>query len=146
MVLLMKLLGRLFLIVLAYIVATLAAALVLALAGLLASALELTTPSKTLNVIGASLTATLYFWLYLVVWLAALPFLIAIILAEILKIRSILVYAFFGGVLGFLAAFAIRFPPVSVAVSLVMWICAGTAAGLGYWIIAGRHAGNWKGA
>ncbi len=75
--------------------------------------------------------------------LAALPALIAIILAELLSWRSVLAYLVAGGAAGLAAtllayggAEAIGFGDVQLSMT------AGIIGGLAYWLVAGRTAGG----
>ncbi|MGE0562968.1 MAG: hypothetical protein AB7O50_00495 [Pseudolabrys sp.] len=82
-----------------------------------------------------------------------LPMVIAVVLAEAFKIRSLLVYAtassalFVLGALGggFVNAYeeSIDRAPALVPPGLQLAAAAGIAFGLIYWLIAGRRAGAW---
>jgi hypothetical protein len=83
-----------------------------------------------------------------------LPTLIAVVLAEAFKIRSLLIHACAGIALTLLAYQGIGFansgeesidrapPPVSREFQVA--VAAGAAFGLVYWLIAGRRAGAWR--
>ncbi|MBY0532336.1 MAG: hypothetical protein K2P86_10235 [Xanthobacteraceae bacterium] len=144
----MKFLVHCFLILLAYAAATFAAGLVIGFGALFANAGwaalgAVVSPSVLVDVFA---TAT-FFWLFLILWLAAIPFLIAIILAEIFNIRSALAYLLFGTALGLLATFgdAGYMPWLKLGSGTILNVITGAVAGLVYWLIAGRSAGNWKG-
>jgi hypothetical protein len=72
-----------------------------------------------------------------------LPAMIAIAVAEIFRLRSILFYVVVGGGLGLtahqLSGFAAAFEPQNQM--LVILLAGGFAGGLTYWLIAGRLAG-----
>jgi hypothetical protein len=78
------------------------------------------------------------------------PALIAIILAEGFKLRSIVLYGVIGGVLALAAAYGLDFGGYGTAPSADMmherevFAAAGIAGGLVYWLFAGRRAGVWK--
>lgn len=145
----MKFLIHGILIVIAYAAATFAAGLVIGFGALFANtgwaALgAVVSPSVLIDVFA---TAS-FFWLFLILWLAAIPFLIAIIVAEIFNIRSALAYLLFGVALGFLATFADSgyMPWLKLGNGTILNVIAGAVAGLVYWLIAGRRAGLWKSA
>lgn len=71
-----------------------------------------------------------------------LPFLAAIVLSEILRIRSAIAWMLFGGALG-LGVQLFAFPG---NMQLLPPVAAGLAAGFAYWLIAGRGAGLGAGA
>ena len=80
-----------------------------------------------------------------------LPALIIALVTEALKIRSPLIYAAGGAVLGALAYLGIaRFDPDTMTVvdgvrrEVEIMAGAGIVAGLVYWLIAGRNAGAWR--
>jgi hypothetical protein len=82
-----------------------------------------------------------------------LPMLIAVVLAEALCVRSLLIYAF-GGAALFLLAYqgvglgryeeSIDRPPPPISREAQIAAGAGVAFGLAYWAIAGRKAGRWR--
>ena len=82
---------------------------------------------------------------------ALLPALIVILLTEAFSIRSILVYAIGGGLAGACCYLAfIPFDPDTMRFDgiirhhLEIMVGAGIAAGVIYWMIAGRNAGRWR--
>lgn len=87
-------------------------------------------------------------------WFAGfLPVVIAVVLAEAFKLRSLLVYAAASAVLFALGAFGGGFinayeesidraPPL-ISPDLQLAAAAGIAFGLVYWLLAGRNAGRW---
>jgi hypothetical protein len=89
-----------------------------------------------------------------ITWFAGfLPIVIAIVLAEAFKIRSLLIYAVaccalfvfgaFGG--GFISAYeeSIDHAPPLLPPGLQLAAAAGIVFGVVYWLIAGRNAGRW---
>jgi hypothetical protein len=77
------------------------------------------------------------------------PSLLAIILAEGFKLRSIVVYGVIGGVLALAAAYGLDFggyvtgPNADMIHEREVYAAAGIAGGLVYWLFAGRRAGIW---
>ena len=146
----MALIGRIFVIVFAVMLASLGAGLVIA-TGLLGSEWHGFTGDA------AEQTG---FWV-LVVFASGfagavglLPLVIVIAIAESAKIRSAIVYAAGGAVLLVLGYYASGFsgryeesidrapPPVSREAEIAA--AAGVAFGLVYWAVAGRRAGAWR--
>jgi preprotein translocase subunit SecY len=81
------------------------------------------------------------------------PSFVAILIAEMLSLRSVLYYALVGGLIGALAYFmtdiagriAGKGTVVPITQELQWLTAAGIVAGFVYWLIAGRGAGKWKG-
>jgi preprotein translocase subunit SecY len=81
------------------------------------------------------------------------PSFVAILIAEMLSLRSVLYYALVGGLIGALAYFmtdiagriAGKGTVVPITQELQWLTAAGIVAGFMYWLIAGRGAGKWKG-
>ena len=75
------------------------------------------------------------------------PTLLAIILAEGFKLRSIVVYGLIGCALALAAAYGLDFggwaPGAGMAHEREVFAAAGIAGGLVYWLFAGRRAGVW---
>jgi hypothetical protein len=144
----MRILGRLLLIALAYVLATFAATLAFTLSNVV---MQSTGGNYlSLNVLGNAISTTMFFWLVLGHWIAAIPFLVAIFISEFFAIRSFLLHLaggiavalvtpFFAALLLFINTIALTGERIALAVA------AGIAAGLVYWLIAGRKAGSWKG-
>jgi len=83
-----------------------------------------------------------------VAFLAFLPAVLAIVLAESFSWRSVLFYALAGAAIGLFYGFALPSEspsPFYVAHNTQLVAGAGVAAGLVYWLIAGRNAGAWRG-
>jgi hypothetical protein len=84
-----------------------------------------------------------------------LPTLIAVVLAEWLALRSVLIYALGGMAMMLLAYYAAGFgrpyeesidnPPAPISQPAEIAAAAGAAFGFVYWMIAGRNAGRWRG-
>jgi hypothetical protein len=80
-----------------------------------------------------------------------LPALIIALVTEALNVRSALIYATGGAVLGALSYLGIaRFDPGTMTMAdgvrreVEIMAGAGIVAGLVYWLIAGRNAGAWR--
>ncbi len=96
---------------------------------------------ETSDVFGA-----LFFFAAVAPALTALPGLVAVIVGELLRLRSVLYYMLAGGAalaaIPFLAApqGSADTPPVPAAEYLTLFASAGFAGGLCYWLLAGRRA------
>jgi hypothetical protein len=80
---------------------------------------------------------------------AALPTAVVVAIAEGFAWRSVLLYAALGGVLALALSYgldlpAIAVPDVTVGNERQLLAASGIAAGLVYWLFAGRSAGAWK--
>lgn len=79
--------------------------------------------------------------------IAFVPAMIVILVAEAFGLRSLFFYALAGGASGLL--YGLTFPVEAAAPSLdatvEITLAAGVAAGLVYWLVAGRTAGLWRG-
>jgi hypothetical protein len=145
----MALIGRIFVILFALWLATMAAGLVWSI-GLLGVQWQASGDVGERVVfwgaafLASGITASLIF----------LPTLVAVVLAEAFSIRSLLIYAAGGAALTFLAyqgvglgrtdEESIDTPPPAVTRELEIAAAAGAAFGLVYWAIAGRKAGAWR--
>jgi hypothetical protein len=142
----MAVIVRIMMVILAYILACVAASIVLTIGTLtpewddLASLGLQSAAVWSVVVIGAAVIATL----------AMLPALLVIALAEGFALRSILVYAALGGVLGLGLRYGLDFaghvgePDGDLARERQVIAAAGIAGGLVYWLCAGRKAGLRK--
>jgi hypothetical protein len=78
------------------------------------------------------------------------PTLLAIILAEGFKLRSIVVYGVIGAALSLAAVYGLDFggyvaaPNADMMHEREVFAAAGIAGGLVYWLFAGHRAGVWK--
>jgi hypothetical protein len=80
--------------------------------------------------------------------LTLLPALVAVILGEVMRIRSLLYYVAMGGVAAVIVPVSAGIVPVNAAAAaqgavptgLPIFATAGFAAGFVHWLIAGRHA------
>jgi hypothetical protein len=147
----MALIGRLFVILFALALSGVAAGIVTTIAFLTFAVQQLTAdPIEhiffwSLATFGAGMT----------VFTSFVPTLIAIALAEALRIRSALVYALAGAALMAAGYYSAGFgwsyeesidrapPPISRAAEIA--VAVGAVFGLTYWAVAGRRAGAWMG-
>jgi hypothetical protein len=145
----MHLISRLFVILVAFLVACMAAGLVLAI-GVAApdfSGID-SDPVERVSFFGFAFLGTGYG-----VVAALLPALIAILLAEMAGIRSVLYYALAGALLGLASFYSVDLSAAlenttdiaPVAYGLPLAAAAGLVGGLVYWLIAGRKVGRWRG-
>jgi hypothetical protein len=77
--------------------------------------------------------------------IAFVPSIIVIIIAEALSLRSLFFYALAGGIGGLL--YGLTFPAAAANGfdrTVEITLAAGVAAGLVYWLVAGRTAGLWR--
>jgi hypothetical protein len=78
------------------------------------------------------------------------PTLLAVVLTEGLKLRSIIVHALIGCALALAAVYGLDFggyvtaPNADMMHEREVFAAAGIAGGLVYWLFAGRRAGVWK--
>jgi hypothetical protein len=142
----MTAIGRLFLILLGCLAASLAAAAVLTVAVAMSAWSGLDLDMLDDGVFGH---AVAFVALFLSLF-AALPVLAVIVVAEAFAIRSVLYYAATGAAVTSLLYFsATGWSTLALAVDgfarreLEIIAAAGIVAGLVYWAIAGRHAGRW---
>ena len=144
----MTLIVRVFVILFAVWLATIAAGLVMSI-GLLGTQLSGSADPVDRFVfwgaafVASGMTATLIY----------LPMLIAVVLTEVFALRSLLIHAAGGAAIMLLAYQGAGFgryeesidrapPPISREAQIAAG--AGVAFGLTYWLIAGRKAGRWK--
>ena len=146
----MRLIGRIFVILFALMLASLAAGIVIATAIL----------GPNWHGFTGDLAERGFFWMLVMfasglTWATGfLPLVIAIAVAESLKIRSLLAYAAAGAVMlaagyyatGFTGRYeeSIDEPPPVIAREAEIAAAAGAAFGVVYWAIAGRKAGAWR--
>lgn len=144
----MALIGRLIIICIAFLAASLAAGFVVVLAVMYPewSSLDLGPMDRD------AFAVVIGFGFIFVSGFAALPALIMVLVTEAFSIRSLLFYAVGGALfgLGVYLAFT-QFDPASMSFvgverrELEIMAGAGIVAGLVYWAIAGRRAGAWRG-
>jgi len=143
---LMAVIARIFVVMLGYALACVAASLVLTIG-------VLTPDWDYLNSLGlqsAAVWVIVAFGATVIGAVAILPALLVIVLAEGFAWRSFIVYALLGAVLSLALSYGIDFAGyVSTPDSFLMrgrevLAAAGIAGGLVYWLFAGRNAGAWK--
>ena len=139
----MVLIARVFVVILAFLVACIAAATVVMFAFLTLGQTDFarlaTDPAAILVVIGlSSVTLSGY---------ALLPSMLIVALAEGFQLRSASFYALAGGAVAFVLTFGSVFG-ISVSQIFVrdraIMVGAGVLAGFIYWAIAGRNADAWR--
>jgi hypothetical protein len=147
----MAVLFRIMMMFVAYILACVAAALVMTIG-------TLTPEWNDIAALGAQSPALQSVALWSVVALAAmvifavgmLPTLLVIALAEGFAVRSIVLYGAIGGALALAMGYGLDFagyiaaPGSDLAREREVFAAAGIAGGLVYWLFAGRNAGVWK--
>jgi hypothetical protein len=148
----MSVLARIVMAFLGYMLACIAAALVLTLGSLAPNWNEVMAP------LGPQAGDAESIALWSVTGLAAiiifsvgfLPSLLVVALAEGLGLRSAVVYGIVGALLALAMAYGLDFGGYSassegdLARNREVFAAAGIAGGLAYWLIAGRRAGMWK--
>lgn len=143
----MTLLGRLFVVFLGFLAACLAAGMIIVGALLFPEFSELGAGP----VDQGAFDILLGFGFVVVSGFALVPAMIIVAITEAFYVRSVLAYAVGGGVVGLLFYFGLvpfdtetmRFEGI-VRRHLEIMTGAGIAAGLVYWLIAGRAAGAWR--
>ena len=137
--------GRILVIVFALIVSMLVAGIVLAI-GVIGPELD-SDPVERMMFFTVSFFATSYIGAT-----AFVPALLLIVVAEIMRLRSLLYYAAAGAVVGLASYFGSNvemrlenttdvspaFHPLQLAAA------AGIVGGLAFWLLAGRNAGRWR--
>jgi H+/Cl- antiporter ClcA len=144
----MSLLGRIFVIVFALIVAIMIAGITLAI-GIIApdwAGID-SDPVERVIFFVASFFATT-----LVGAVAILPAVVVIVISEAARMRSFLYYALGGALVGLASYFGTDISErlenttdvTPVGHTLQLAAAAGIVGGLAYWLIAGRNAGRWR--
>jgi hypothetical protein len=144
----MSLVARCFVIFFSLILAIIAAGLALAIGVMVPDFVTVTTdPVEHFTFFATSFFATGF-----VGYVAFVPALVLIAIAETFDIRSIFYYAIAGAAIGLFAYYGSNIsvalenttdlPPVSFGLQLVA--AAGIIGGFVYWLFAGRNAGRWK--
>jgi hypothetical protein len=144
----MSLLGRIIVIFFAFIVATMAAGIVLAIG--IISPDWVGADSDPFERVSFFMFA--FFATSFVGAAATLPALVLIVFAETARMRSLLYYGIAGAVVGLAAYFGSDVfgrlenttDVVPVGHALQLAAAAGIIGGLVYWLIAGRRAGAWR--
>jgi hypothetical protein len=142
----MAILCRLMMVIVGYILACVAASLVLTIGALTPQWDDL----SSLGLPSGALWAVVAAGAAIIGAVAMLPTLLVIALAEGFACRSILVYGALGGVLALALRYGIDFagyigaPDGIIVREREVLAAAGIAGGFVYWLFAGRKAGIWK--
>ena len=147
----MHLLLRIFVILFAFGMACIAAALVITLGILLPDWRDVATTAAEQGTLGIVVGLTSF----VVSGFAMLPAMLIIVIAEGAAIRSVLFYATAGAALALFCYYGLGFGLALddrlattgegfFARAPELMAAAGIAAGFTYWLIAGRHAGRWR--
>jgi len=139
----MQLIGRFFVTLFAFWIASLAAAAVMVFGAAPALPDPDTFPLLTIFVFTVSAFVAAY---------AFIPAVVAILVTETFGLRSIVLYAVAGGLIGLFCGYTLGFieplPRIDfnmpLGTNIELLAAAGIAAGLVYWLIAGRSAGLWR--
>ena len=140
----MALIGRIFVVLFAFLVASLIAAIVFQIA-LVMPFWDGRMPPDFNNGFFHVMVGFSFFFISL---FSLLPAIVVIALAEAFRLRSIVFYAAAGGALAFAYCYGFGFTgggadlPLTALVQA--FVAAGIVAGLVYWLIAGRNAGRWS--
>ena len=142
----MAVIARIFVVMLGYALACVAASLVLTIGAL--------TPDwdylNSLGLQSAAVWVIVAFGAAVIAAVAILPALLVIVLAEAFAWRSFIPYALLGAVLSLALSYGIDFAGYVTAPDSLLTrgrevlAAAGIAGGLVYWLFAGRNAGAWK--
>jgi hypothetical protein len=149
----MTALFRLVMMLVGYICACIAASAVLTLGTLAPDWNDLQALGQSLGQSGdvptVVLWATIGIGAVIIFAIGFFPTLLAIVLAEGFKLRSIVVYGVIGAALALAAVYGLDFggyvtpPNADMMHEREVFAAAGIAGGLVYWLFAGRRAGAW---
>jgi len=142
----MALIGRIFVVIFSFLIACVAAALVMVFAVVLPTWSNLFDDTAAYHsfAIVVGLSATLF------CMFAMVPAMLLIAIAEGSRVRSVLFYAIAGGALALLAAYGLDFAAPSIEPDEAgshfreVLAAAGIVGGFVYWALAGRNAGKWR--
>ena len=139
----MALLGRMVVVLFAFLMACLVAAIVLQVCILMPFWGARAAPDFGEGVFQLLVGVNFFF----IAMLALLPAIAVIAVAEALRLRSAVFYAAAGGLLALALCHGLGFTAAAPDVAIAPWIeafaASGIVAGLAYWLIAGRNAGRW---
>jgi hypothetical protein len=142
----MAIIARLFTVLIAYVLACIAASIILTIGTLTPQWDQLAPqgiPSAALWAVVGAATA-------IIGVVAMLPSFVVIALAEGFALRSAVFYGVLGGLLALAVAYGVDFagyasgPDSPLAHQREVLAASGIAGGLVYWAFAGRRAGRWK--
>ncbi len=142
----MSVIGRILVVILAYLLACIAAAIILTIGTLTPEWDDLTAMGFQSGAMGVviAISATV------IAAIAMLPAMLVIVLAEGFGWRSIVIYGLLGGALALSLSYGLDFagyvgdPDSLLAREREVLAAAGIAGGFVYWLFAGRRAGAWK--
>jgi hypothetical protein len=142
----LEVLFRFFVVLFAFWIATIAAAAVLVLG---ASAPDLPQSDAWPMIWFLILTTSTFVAVF-----SFAPAVLVILVTESFALRSVLIYAVVGGLIGLFCGYTLGFVEYAprfridtpFGTNFELLAAAGIAAGLVYWLIAGRAAGAWRGA
>jgi len=148
----MTALARIAMMIVGYLLACLAASIVLTIGTLTPEWNELfgAFGAQSREVQSATLWTLAGLGAVVIAALGLLPTLFVLILAEGLALRSVVVYGLLGGALALAAAYGLDFLREAGSAGgglgreREVFAAAGIAGGLVYWLFAGRNAGAWK--
>jgi hypothetical protein len=146
----MALLARIAVVIFAYLLACVAASIVLTIGTLTPQWDELASFMASIGLPSAALWVVVAVGAAIIAGIAMLPALLVIALAEGFAWRSIVVYGALGGVLALALSYGIDFarylggPDNAFVREREVLAASGIAGGLVYWVFAGRTAGSWK--
>ena len=148
----MIVLARIMMMFLGYVMACIAAALVLTLGSLGPDWSEVTAQfgPQPPGVESAALWSVTAMAAIVIFVVGFLPVLLAIAVAEGLALRSAVIYGVIGAALALSMAYGLDFagyitgPDDHLGHNTEVFAAAGIAGGLVYWLFAGRNAGAWK--
>ena len=142
----MAILVRILVVFVAYVLACIAASVILTIGTLTPEWDDLT----SLGMSTAVLWSTVGITAAIVATIAFIPSLLVIALAEGFAWRSSILYAALGGVLALSLSYGLDFagsigdPDSAPVQGREVFAAAGIAGGFVYWLFAGRKAGSWK--
>jgi hypothetical protein len=148
----MVVLYRIMMMLVGYILACIAASLVLALGTLAPNWNELFAAFgvQSSQVESAAVWMVVGLGALIIFVVGILPMLLIIVIVEGFALRSVVVYGVIGGALALVMAYGLDFanyaaaPGSDLAREREVFAAAGIAGGLVYWLFAGRKAGAWK--
>lgn len=142
----MSVVGRLLMIVLAYVLACVAASAVFTVGSLTPHWEDL----RSSGLPPAAIWAIVGVGTPIIGVVAALPTALVVTIAEGFAWRSVILYAALGGALALALSFGLDMPAgmeqanAFIANERQLLAASGIAGGLVYWLFAGRSAGSWK--
>jgi len=144
----MAVLFRIMMMIVGYILACVAASLVLTIGTLTPEWEDLNQLSMSPALQSVAMWSVVAIGAAIIFAIAMLPTLLIIALAEGFALRSIVVYGVIGGALALATAYGLDFGGYMITPDIArereVFAAAGIAGGLVYWLFAGRKAGSWQ--